>query len=78
VAAAVEITTASGQTFKLEQSAARGSEANPLSDSDLEDKLRVAAEGWNPRYDARPLIEAIWSVETSADVSHLVSLTVPR
>lgn len=78
VAAAVEITTADGQTFKLTQSAARGSEANPLSDSDLEKKLRVAAEGWNPHYDATPLIEAVWNIEACADVSDLVALTVPR
>lgn len=78
VAAAVDITTADGQTFKLEQSAARGSEANPQSDSDLETKLRVAAAGWNPHYDATPLIEAIWGIEASADVSKLVSLTVPK
>ena len=75
VAAAVEITTSDGQTFKLEQSAARGSDANPLSDSDLEQKLRAAASLWDPRYDAAPLIDAIWNVETSADVSTLVSLT---
>ena len=78
VAASVDVTTAGGQTFKLEQSAARGSDANPLSDSDLEDKLRSAAAMWDRRYDAAPLIEAIWSIETSADVSNLVSLTVPR
>ena len=75
VAAAVEITTADGQTFKLEQPAARGSDANPLSDSDLEQKLRAAASLWDPRYDVAPLIDAIWNVETSADVSTLVSLT---
>jgi 2-methylcitrate dehydratase PrpD len=75
VAAAVEITTADGKTFKLEQPAARGSDANPLSDSDLEQKLRAAASLWNPRYDVVPLIDAIWNVETSADVSTLVSLT---
>ncbi|WP_298259249.1 MmgE/PrpD family protein [Bradyrhizobium sp.] len=78
VAASVEITTADGQTFKLEQSAARGSDANPLSDRDLEEKLRTAAAVWDPHYDAAPLIEAIWGIETSADVSKLVSLTVPR
>jgi 2-methylcitrate dehydratase PrpD len=78
VAAAVEITTSDGQTFKLEQPAARGSDANPLSDSDLEQKLRAAASLWDPRYDAAPLIDAIWSVEASADVSTLVSLTAPR
>jgi 2-methylcitrate dehydratase PrpD len=75
VAAAVEITTADGQTFKLEQSAARGSDANPLSDSDLEQKLRAAASLWDPRYDVAPLIDAIWNVETSEDVSKLASMT---
>ena len=78
VAAAVEITTADGKTFRLEQKAARGSDANPLSDRDLEDKLRAAASLWNPRYDATPLIDAIWSVEASSDVSKLTALTVPR
>jgi 2-methylcitrate dehydratase PrpD len=78
VAAAVEIATGDGKVFKLEQKAARGSEANPLSDRDLENKLRTAASLWNPRYDATSLIDAIWDVESSADVSTLTALTVPR
>jgi len=76
VAAAVEITTADGKTFHLAQSAARGSDANPLSDSDLEEKLRLAASGWDPRYDVAPLIDAIWAIEASVDVSKLASMTV--
>jgi 2-methylcitrate dehydratase PrpD len=75
VAAAVDITTSDGKTFKLEQSAARGSDANPLSDSDLEAKLRNSASGWNSHYDAAPLIDAIWGLAASADVSALVALT---
>ena len=75
VAAAVEITTVDGKNFKLEQPAARGSDANPLSDHDLEEKLRAAASGWNPHYDATPLIDAIWNVEASADVSGLAAMT---
>lgn len=78
VAAEVDITTADGKIFKLKQSAARGSDANPLSDSDLEEKLRATARLWDPHYDAAPLIDAIWAVETSADVSKLISLTVPQ
>ncbi|HET7885016.1 MAG TPA: MmgE/PrpD family protein [Bradyrhizobium sp.] len=78
IAAAVDITTSDGQVFRLEQKAARGSDANPLSDRDLEDKLRAAASLWNPRYETAPLIDAIWNVEASTDVSKLVSLTVPR
>jgi 2-methylcitrate dehydratase PrpD len=78
VSAAVEITTSDGKSYKLEQPAARGSDGNPLSDSDLEAKLRTAAAGWNPGYDVAPLIEAIWNLEASTDVSKLTALTVPR
>jgi hypothetical protein len=78
IAAAVEITTADGKIHKLSQPAARGSDANPLSDHDLEGKLRTAAAGWDPRYDAAPLIDAIWALDQSADVSRLASLAVPR
>jgi 2-methylcitrate dehydratase PrpD len=77
-AATVEITTADGRTHKLAQPAARGSDANPLSDDDLEGKLRTAAAGWNPLYDVASLIDAVWAIDKSADVSKLASLAVPR
>ena len=78
IAAAVEITTADGKTHKLLQSAARGSDVNPMSDAELEQKLRTSAAGWDPGYDASPLISAIWALDQSADVSGLASLAVPR
>jgi 2-methylcitrate dehydratase PrpD len=78
IAAAVQITTADGNTHELSQPAARGSEANPLSDRDLENKLRAVAAEWNPRHDIAPLIDAIWHVDQSADVSMLAVLAVPR
>ena len=77
-AAAVDITTADGKTHKMSQTAARGSDANPLDDGDLEQKLRTAAAGWDPRHDIAPLIDAIWALDKSADVSALASLAVPR
>ena len=77
-AAAVEIITADGKTHKLSQTAARGSDANPLADHDLEGKLRTAAAGWDPRHDITPLIDAIWALDQSADVTKLVALAVPR
>ena len=77
IAAAVEITTADGAVHRLAQSAARGSDANPLSDEDLEQKLRDVAASWNPRHDMQPLIDAIWSLDTSTDVSRLAALAVP-
>ncbi len=79
VAAAVEITTADGKAVhKLSQAAARGSDLNPMTDRDLEQKLRAAAAGWNPHHDIEPLIDAIWQLDESADVSKLANLTVPR
>jgi 2-methylcitrate dehydratase PrpD len=78
IAAAVEITTADGAIHKLSQAAARGSDVNPMSDADIEEKLRMAAAGWDPRYDAGPLISAIWALDKSADVSALASLAVPH
>jgi 2-methylcitrate dehydratase PrpD len=76
IAAAVEI-TADGKVHQLSQSAARGSDVNPLSDKDLEDKLRTVAASWDARHDVRPLIDAVWSLEKSKDVSSLASLAVP-
>ena len=78
IAAAVEITTADGKTHKLSQPAARGSDVNPMSDKDLEEKLRTAAAGWNPRHDIAPLIDAVWALDKSADVSKLAAMAVPR
>jgi 2-methylcitrate dehydratase PrpD len=78
IAAAVEITTADGKVHQSAQAAARGSDVNPLSDNDLEDKLRMLAAGWDPRWDATPLIDAIWTLDKAADASKLASLAVPR
>jgi 2-methylcitrate dehydratase PrpD len=78
VASAVAITTADGKTHDLSQPAARGSDANPMSDRDLEAKLRDAAASWNLRHDVAPLIDAIWTLDNSADIARLAALTVPR
>jgi hypothetical protein len=48
-----------------------------MSDSDIEAKLRSSAAGWDPRYDLAPLVDAIWALDNSADVSRLASLAVP-
>jgi hypothetical protein len=48
-----------------------------MSDRDLEQKLREAAAGWDFRHDVDPLINALWTLDSSADVSGLASLAVP-
>ncbi len=47
-----------------------------MSDSGLEDKLRIAAAGWNPRHEIQPLIDAVWGLDKSVDVAGLAALTV--
>jgi 2-methylcitrate dehydratase PrpD len=76
IAAAVDITTADGKTRKLSQTAARGSDQNPMSDADLEGKLRTSAAAL--KIDAAPLIAAVWALDKSADVSKLAAMAVPR
>lgn len=78
IAAAVEITGADGTVHRRSQSAARGSDVNPMSDEELEGKLRTAAAGWDARYDAAPLIDAIWTLDKAADVAGLAALAIPR
>ena len=78
IAAAVDVTTADGKTHHLSQMAARGSDQNPMSDKDLEAKLRTSAAGWDPRHNIAPLIDAVWALEDSLDVSGLAAMAVPR
>jgi 2-methylcitrate dehydratase PrpD len=78
IAGEVAIVTADGETHRLTQPAARGSKANPMSDQDIEDKLRTAAADAIPRNDIAPLIGAIWELDKSPDTSSLAAITVPR
>jgi 2-methylcitrate dehydratase PrpD len=77
-AAAVEMVTADGKLHKLHQCAARGSDDNPMTDRDLEDKLREAAARAISRNDAGALIDAIWTLDACADIARLPALSVPQ
>jgi 2-methylcitrate dehydratase PrpD len=77
IAARMEIVTRHGETHAVSTKAARGSTANPLADREIEEKLRAEAASWRPGHDMQPLIDAIWTLERSDDVSSLVAMTVP-
>jgi 2-methylcitrate dehydratase PrpD len=77
-AAAVEIATADGNVHQRAQRAARGSDDNPMTDRDLEDKLRDAAASAIPGNDVAALIAAIWTVEDCAAIAELAVLSVPH
>jgi 2-methylcitrate dehydratase PrpD len=78
IAAEMEIRTSDGVRHAVSTKAARGSSSNPLKDAEIEDKLRAEARSWHPDHDVQPLIDAVWSLDRSADVSTLAAMTVPR
>lgn len=75
-AATVRIAMENGQSFETTVEHARGSLEKPLTDAELEDKLRALAAYGCPGLDAGPLIDAIWSIETVADIREIMRLAV--
>ena len=55
----------------------RQSSSNPLKNAEIEAKLRDEAKRWEPDHDIQPLIDAVWALDSSEDVSSLLSLAVP-
>ncbi len=73
-AAQVRIFLQSGQTRCRQVSVCRGSLAAPLSDLDLERKLRELADYGRSGCVVQPLIDALWSLDQAADASVVMQL----
>jgi 2-methylcitrate dehydratase PrpD len=78
IAVEMDLWTKDGKKHSVSTEAARGSSANPLKDSEIEQKLFDEARTWRPTHDIRPLIDAVWELDKSGDVSNLAAMTVPR
>ena len=78
IAVEVDFWTTDGEKHGVSTRAARGSSANPLEDTEIEHKLRDEARSWRPHHDVQPLIDAVWALDKSSDVSKLAAMTVPR
>jgi 2-methylcitrate dehydratase PrpD len=78
ISAKIELWTKDGAKHDLSIAAARGSAPNPMTDRDLEEKLRNSVAGWEPGHNIQPLIDAVWALDKSADVSRLAALATPR
>jgi hypothetical protein len=66
-----------GQTLEVRVAQALGSLARPMSDSQIETKVRDLARLGAPGIDAGGLIEGVWRLEASADARHIFHLAVP-
>ena len=71
-AARVIIQLTSGETFSEIVMAAKGSLADPLSDRDIEAKLRDCARLGGTDWDIDRVIDDVWRLDTLADVSGLM------
>jgi 2-methylcitrate dehydratase PrpD len=68
-AARVIIQLTSGETFEELVMAAKGSLADPLSDRDIEAKLRDCARLGGTDWDIDRIIDDVWRLEQLADIS---------
>jgi 2-methylcitrate dehydratase PrpD len=74
-AAVVSLRTTSGEMRSAHIAHARGSIARPLSDRELEDKLRDLAAYGTPGVDAARLIDAVWGLEKTNNAAEVMKLS---
>ncbi len=77
-AAEVVIELNGGSVLSRRIENARGGEARPLSDADLEEKLRDLAIFGGSGCDPQPLIDAVWALDTNTNAGQIMTLAVPR
>ena len=73
-AARVDATLRDGRVISASVLAARGSAACPLSDGEIEMKVRALAEQGAPACDADAIIEAVWDIDRAPDLQPLMAL----
>ena len=71
-AARVDIRLASGESLEETVMAARGSLADPLSDADIEAKLRDCLRLGGTDWDGESVISAVWRLDGLTDMSGLM------
>ncbi len=70
----ISVSLAGGHTRSATIEHARGSLGNPMSNRDLEDKLKELCRYGRSGCDAERLIEAVWSLDSAADAAALMPL----
>ena len=75
--AIVVVETKAGKTLQAHVKAARGSLDKPLSDGEIEAKVRELANLGGSGIDVSPLIEAVWALDKTDDAGKIMRLTTP-
>jgi 2-methylcitrate dehydratase PrpD len=76
-AARVTITLADGRALQSFVEAGRGTPKRPMSDADIETKVRELARYGRSGIDPSPLIDAVWSLDRNTDAGAVMRLAVP-
>jgi len=76
-AARVTIRLADGKVLSRLVEQGRGTPRRPMSDADIETKVRELARYGCPGLDPSPLIDAVWALERSSDAGAIMRLAVP-
>ena len=71
-AATVKLHFESGEILCVDLDIARGAREKPLSDQDLENKVRTLCEYGRSSCNPEPLIDAVWTMDRVADVGQLM------
>jgi 2-methylcitrate dehydratase PrpD len=77
-AAIVTMQLRDGQTWREEVKGGRGTPARPMTDAELDAKVRELAAFGAPHVDVATLIAAIRGIEAVPDISRIVQLTLPN
>lgn len=77
-AAQVTATMSDGAQIRVRIDQARGSQARPLTDAEIEEKVRNLVAYGCPGYNPDPLIEAVWSLDRAKDASACLQLARGR
>jgi len=75
--ARVTITLQDGKTLSAFVEQGRGTPQRPLSDSEIEAKVRALARYGCPTLDPGPLIDAVWSLDRSTDAGAIMKRAIP-
>jgi len=75
-AATVKLHLRGGQRLEVAIDIARGARGKPLSDQDIENKVRTLCEYGGSGCNPEPLIDAVWSMDRAADVGQLMQWVV--
>ncbi|MCF8479329.1 MAG: MmgE/PrpD family protein [Rhodospirillum sp.] len=70
----MEVVARDGSRHTVEIAAAKGTPDNPLTDVEIEDKLRTQARAADFPGDIEALIGAVWGLETSSDAASVLRL----